>query len=184
MKRLVFVLLFLFAVQSTAGAFPAISEDFYLNNERLFDESAKEVINILPSTLRLSITQGETHEVYADVLPEQAPESGLTWSLPERAGIIDIYPNGARCTILGLSAGEESLCVSAEGGASANVAVEVTEPREIRTRSFDYEGESRTEVRFTDKVMQAILRLLITLGAAMLVAAAVLIVKRRGWKDR
>lgn len=184
MKRLVFVLLFLFAVKSAAGAFPAISEDFYLNNERLFDESAKEAVNILPNTLRLSIEEGETHEVYADVLPEEAPGSELMWSLPEEAGIIDIYPNGDRCTILGLSAGEESLCVSAEGGASANVAVEVTEPRKIRTRSFDYEGETRPAARFTDVVMKAILRLLITLGAVMLIAAAVLIMKRRGWKNK
>lgn len=179
MKKPLLVLLFCFALFSSARALPSIPKWFYLDNEKIHDDSAVTVLNILPNTLRLSIAEGESREIYADVLPEGASSKELMWSLPQHAGVIEIYPHGKRCTVLGVSVGEERIYIAAESGKSASVDVEVTKAAEVLPRSFEYKGEEGAASHFTDEVMRTIIRMLITLGAALVFAAVLLTVKRR-----
>ncbi len=184
LKKLVLVFAFLISAVICTHAAPIISEDFYLKNEELSQKDAVDAMSILPNTLRLTLFEGESSEIYADVFPKSATEAELQWSLPDNAGRIDIYPNGERCSVYGIAEGEENIRITARDGVSANVVVQVKRPQEIRTRTFEYEGEEQKSEVFTDTVMQFIVRFLITLAAAMLFAVVILTVKQRGWKKK
>lgn len=184
MKKLFFVLLLLLSGMTCACAQPVISEDFYLKNGELSQNDVADVMSILPNTLRLTLLEGENCEIYADVLPETATAAELIWRLPDNAGRINIYPRGERCTVFGVAEGEENIRIETQGGVSANVAVQVKKPQEIRTRTFEYKGEEEKSEVFTDTVMQFIVRFLITLAAALLFAVVILAVKQRGWKKK
>ncbi len=184
MKKLVFIFLSLFLGVTCAYAAPIISEDFYLRNGGMCEKDAVDVMSILPNTLRLTLFEGESSEIYADVIPKNVVASELQWSLPDDAGKVNIYPRGERCTVYAVSEGEENIRITARDGVSANVAVQVKKPQEIRTRTFDYHGEEEKTEVFTDTVMQFIVRFLITLAAALLFAVVILAVKQRGWKKK
>lgn len=184
LKKLVSILLFLFLAVTCTHAAPTISEDFYLKNGELSPKDVVGVMRILPNTLRLTLFEGESSEIYADVFPENATEAELQWSLPDNAGKVDIYPRGVWCTVCAVSEGEENIRITARDGVSANVAVQVKKPQQIRTRTFDYQGEEEKTEVFTDTVMRFIIRFLITLAAALLFAVVILGVKQRGWKKK
>ncbi len=184
LKKLVFIFAFLFSAIICTHAAPIISEDFYLKNGELSQKDAVNAMSILPNTLRLTLFEGESSEIYADVIPKSVASSELQWSLPDDAGKVNIYPRGERCTVYAVSEGEENIRITLGNDVSTNVAVQVKKPQEIRTRTFEYEGEGEKSEVFTDTVMQFIVRFLITLAAALLLAVVILAVKQRGWKKK
>ncbi|MBQ4545354.1 MAG: hypothetical protein II996_07290 [Oscillospiraceae bacterium] len=185
MKKLVFILFFICLMTGESGAVPVIESEFYLNNEMLYDSDAVRVTNILPSTLRLTLSEGESCEIYADVIPENAQHE-LVWSLPEELGTINIYPRGEYCTVYGAKEGTENIKIDTENGkASATVSVEVKKQQEIRTRSFEYDiAEEEGSEIFTSAVMQFIIRFLLTLAFSALLAAVWMLVRQRGKKRK
>lgn len=185
MKKLVFVLLFICLMTGESCAVPVIEREFYLNNERLYDSETVKVTNILPSTLRLTLFEGESCEIYADVIPENAPRE-LMWSLPDGLGTVNIFPRGEFCTVYGVGEGTEDIRIETENGkASATVSVEVKRPREIRTRSFEYSANSAEQREiFTSTVMLFIIRFLLTLAFSALLAAVWMFIRQRGKKNK
>ncbi len=176
MKRVIITLLAACAILSPARALGRITEDFYLNNTPL-SSADTEAIKLLPSTLRLEIKTGEAQELYAEVLPEGA-EDELLWTLETYTGAVEIYPRGSRCTVLGISEGEELLSVS-YGDEAVSVAVAVEKAPEVRMRSFEYEGESRAAVNSDGSVYRTLVRILITLGASLCFFAFFYAVKKK-----
>ena len=112
MKKFVFISFFLFFSVACVHAAPVIPEEFYLRNESLYERGTVAVMSILPNTLRLTLFEGESSEIYADILPEAAEDTELVWSLPDNAGKVNIYPRGGRCTVFAVSEGEENIRIT------------------------------------------------------------------------
>ncbi|MBQ8004255.1 MAG: hypothetical protein IJ299_04095 [Oscillospiraceae bacterium] len=164
------------------SAYGWISEDFYLG-DTVLPSPYETQVKILPNTLRVQLKTGEAQELYADILPENS-SAELSWALTQGSGAAKIYPGGRSCTVLGVAEGEASICVSCEGG-SVDIGVSVENAPEVRVRSFDYEGESRVKARENGgQVYRTLVRVLITLGAALCFFAFLHIINKRRRKEK
>ena len=178
MKKLVFILLFLFGFSFPACALPSISDDFYLHNGSVFET---EAINILPDTLRVVMQIGEVREINADTIPQWA-ENELNWQIVRGEGVVDIYPHGKDCTVIGVKEGEAEIEINGNG-ASRRVSAAVKAAKQIKLRSFDYKEDVKRKSRFSEELMRNIIRLLITSGAIMLFASIIVYLKNRRTRD-
>ncbi len=126
MKRMFVLLASVLLFLNCAFAERIIAEDFYTSGRRYIDENIIEVTGVLPNTLMIKLSPGEEERVRADVLPEDANDDELLWSLPEGGGKIMIFPEGKECRIRAISEGSERVRIDAPSGAYSliNVIVE------------------------------------------------------------
>ncbi len=128
MKKIFFLALLIAMTAKSAGAETTIiARDYYISGKRSVGENVIEVAGVLPNTLFVKISVGESAEIRADVVPEDAGGAKLLWSLPEGAGNVEISPDDRVCKILGKSSGDETIRVDSPDGAHALVRVRVSE---------------------------------------------------------
>lgn len=179
MKRII-AFAVLYSVVMCAHAW--VPEDFYLNNTPLQLPDEAE-IKLLPSALRVVVVEGESEEIYADVLPEDLRGAEFSWSLAENSGVVRIYPQGRTCGILGVSEGEEKLVVSC-CGEQVSIPVSVRKSPEIRVRSFERERVLGPESDGKLELYRTVVRILITLGALLCSGAVFYIISCKAGKRK
>ena len=177
MKKLACFVLFLFLVQASANEV-TIPEDFYINDGDLIKKGAIIAENILPSALRVCITEGESYELYADVLPENTTEQ-------EGYSSVSITPQTERCTVFGKSAGNARIRVTAPGGAAAEIDVEIKEAKKTNTANEGiFIPEKRKESESNGKTIKIIVWVLSLPAAGMFLLAAYLWVRGKKREEK
>lgn len=177
MKKCVFLCAIVFLLTSIVGG-EGIAWDYYLHNREY--AVMKEKVNILPNTLRMSITRGEYGSLRADVTPDAKLCEKLIWRLMKNTGAIEIYPSGETCTVFGCEAGEETVEIALNGEKTVQVDITVTEPKEIRLRSFEIEEEKELESPFSEALVLWMVRALVAAAVVILCAAVILLWRKRG----
>ncbi|MBR5543779.1 MAG: hypothetical protein IKU65_06765 [Oscillospiraceae bacterium] len=176
MKKLVFVLLpFFFFAQNISAI---VADDYYLNNRPAIEVSNRAE-NIMPNTLRMELHEGESETVTVSLLPEKTRDNAIMWQLRGGEGVVEIYPDGKNCTVRAVSEGENILLARTYGGAETEIAIRIIKPQETRLRNFELEEEVEKETVFTEKIMQNIIRFLITFSVMLIFAAVVLYLKAK-----
>ncbi len=178
MKKLFLILLFFSALVFRGNAI--IGEDYYTENRESI-EAVSCAENVLPNTLRLVLEVGQSEILYATLLPEGTGDSIIAWSVSETEDSLRLYPEGSRCRVYGEAVGEGKIEIETLGGAKREVSVSVTEKKEIKMRDFKVrESENKSGV-FTERLVQNIIRTLISF-AILLISAALIFLFRRGGK--
>jgi len=180
LKKCLFLCAVLLFLSCTAFAEGIIRSDFYLNGRE--EATFREAVSILPNTLRLPLSVGESELLRADVSPDSSRADELSWRLCEKNGVAEIYPAGDTCVVYALSEGEERVGISLDGGETVFVSVDVASPREVRLRSFESETEEKKTL-FTEKLLSFIVRALRLCAAILISLGIVFLIKQKGGTD-
>lgn len=178
MKKILCVYFTVIVLLSSAFAYPKIPLRFYLDNEPVFDPDKKKATLVLPNTLRLTLHEGESALLYADILPSDA-SCELFWSADGFEDIAELYPRGKTCTVIGVSEGDGEITVNTEDGVSKNIQVHVTAVRTPPAHTFEYHGDTDKE-KAEHRVQVPVLayRLLTVLGFGLIFGTILFILRK------
>jgi len=184
LKRFICFILFLFFVL-WAKAEVTIPEDFYTNNGEIFGKDAIVAENVLPETLLVCIEEGECRELYADLIPRNTTERKLVWSVDNGYSSISISPGKEGCTLMGKKAGNAKITVTAPGGASAEISVEVRPVKKIVKKIEEPIIPPRPPPqKFDGKMARNFAAKLIVASGAMFLLAGILIITGRRNREK
>ena len=178
MKRKILMLVVLLCVVCDVCA--RIPEDFYLNNAPL-QFSREGQAKLLPSTLRVVISEGETEEIYVDIFSANRQLSEVSWKLLRDNGQVKISPRERTCTVFGVSEGEGELSVSCHGQTMI-IPISVKKSYLPSVRSFEYDGGTPRKEDKILRIYRWLVCLLLILGASLCSGALFYIIKNRGVK--
>ncbi len=174
LKKLISSVLFL-CFLLFVNAESTIPEDFYINNGRILPKGSILAENVLPNALRVCICEGESYELYADILPENTTEKKLVWKIFEGEKIISISTRNNRCTLFGKKSGNARLSVTAPGGAGAEISIEIKPAPKETTEITEYNIPEREKPEESEgKVAKLFSLILIILSGGMFITAALL----------
>ncbi len=174
MKKLICFVLFLFFIIS-ANAEVIIPADFYTNGGDVMESDAVVAENVLPDALFIRIAEGESRRLYADLLPEDTTERKLIWRICDGHASVSISSEREECTLVGEKAGNAKIAVTAPGGASAEISVEVTPVREKMETISEVQIPERIPPReFDGKMAGGFAKALIIMSGVMFLIAAIL----------
>ena len=145
MKKCIVLLGILLFTISTASGEGIILQDFYLYDREF--ATFREKITILPNTLRLSLTEGESEELRAEVMPNPELSERLSWRLLDNSGAVTVYPRGASCAVYANIAGEDKIEISLDGEYKTVVEVSVKKGKTVNVRSFEVQKEKNSNSR-------------------------------------
>ena len=173
MKKVIILVVICAVVLENFCCGAIIQNDFYLDNLKYATER-KECL-ILPNTLRIDILQGESYELFADAGGE---EENLLWETVG-AGVVELYPEMARCTVYGKGVGEDKIRISIDGDDEVYVEVSVGKKPEVVQRSFEIKAEEEKKSPFSEKLMRLIINGLKAFSGISLFVAVCLMIKKR-----
>ncbi len=184
LKKLVALIFSLAVLLVYPSCEAAIPQDFYLDGDV---KEAAGFSRILPNTLRAELFEGESVEVFAELFPGETQNESFIWELKQKNGVVSIYPNRERCTLLANREGSETIVIRLSGTSvseSAEIDVVVLKKPEIRQRSFEEENVKSEESKvLLEKAFSAIIYGLITIAIALLGAVMIFLIKK-GRRDK
>lgn len=152
-----------------------IPEDFYINGGNVLTKGSILAENVLPSALRVCICEGESYELYADILPKNTTEKRLIWRVREGEKVISIVAKDNRCTLFGEIAGDARITVTAPGGADAEISVEIKPaPKRVSEITEYYVPEREETKKDGGKAAKIFSLLLVVLSGFMFLLATLL----------
>lgn len=174
LKKLISSALFLCFV-FLVNAESTIPEDFYINNGRILPKGSILAENVLPSALRVCICEGESYELYADLLPENTTEKKLVWKVYEGEKVISILVKNNRCTLFGEKSGSARLSVTAPGGAGAEISIEIKPAPKKTAEITEYTIPEREKTKESEgKAAKTFSVILVILSGFMFLIATLL----------
>ncbi len=173
MKKVIILVVICAVVLENFCCAAIIQNDFYLDNLKYATERKPRLI--LPNTLRIEIGQGESYELFADA---EGEEENLLWETVG-AGVIELYPESARCTVFGKGVGEDKIRISIDGEDEVFVDVSVGKQPEVMQRSFEIKAEEEKKSPFSEKLMHLIINGLKAFSGISLFVAVCLMIKKR-----
>lgn len=176
MKKFIFFCAIMLLLLSTASGEGIITQDFYLYDREF--ATFREKITILPNTLRLSLTEGESEELWAEVMPRAELSEKLSWRLRDNSGAVTVYPRGASCAVYANTAGEDSIEISLDGEYKTVIEVRVEKGKEVNVRSFEMQEEKTSNPR-AESFIRIMTLFLVSFSVVILTIVVLFFIKNR-----